>query len=44
MPDISQPLPLWFTFSTIGVLLALTGLGIWAVMLKKRKMNATKEA
>jgi len=39
MPNITQAVPLWFTFSTIALLLALTGLGIWAVMIKKRKLN-----
>ena len=39
MPSITQAVPLWFTFSTIAVLLSLTGLGIWAVMIKKRKMH-----
>ena len=42
MPNIDQAVPLWFTFSTIAVLLALTGLGIWTVVIKKRKM--TKES
>jgi len=43
MPSIDQALPLWFTFSTIAVILVFTGLGIWAVLIKKRKMNRSNE-
>jgi len=42
MPNIAQPLPLWFTFSTIAVILAFTALGILAVLYKSKKLKQNK--
>jgi hypothetical protein len=37
MPDLSQPVTLNFIFETIGVILAVTALGI--VLVKMRKIS-----
>jgi hypothetical protein len=44
MPNIAEPFPLWFTFSTIAVLLAFTALGIVVVLQKSKKMKQNKGA
>ncbi len=44
MPSIDQPIPLWFVFATIAVLLTITAAGIWAVLAKKKKLSQKKEA
>jgi len=35
MPDLTQPVTLTFIFETIGVILAMTALGIFLVKMKK---------
>lgn len=36
MPDLAQPVPLWFIIATVAALLSVTALGIVAVHLAKK--------
>jgi Na+/glutamate symporter len=39
MPDISQAVPLWFTFATIGIILSIVAGGIFWVKFKAKKLK-----